>query len=164
MQHNIVQSGSTGKRLIIPKYREFQHEPAFFPIIAGQHGIQRGLQLLWQNIGEKTESAAVDAEHRYIVIDQRPGRIEHAAIAPHNHHQVTLAAQFMSAALWQRQFRHQFSGSLLKHNLQAASLKKLDQPMQRRHHAGVTGTSHQTQLGKGWHKLDSALSVICAGV
>ncbi|MNG04055.1 hypothetical protein D3C84_871610 [compost metagenome] len=87
VQHHVVQRIALANGLGVAADFGLQQEAVFHQIVAVEYFGDFDFQFIGANIGQETEAATVDAEHRNIVSGQCACGAKQAAVtADHNHH------------------------------------------------------------------------------
>jgi hypothetical protein len=80
LEHDVVERESADHPSLRIDDACFEHRPFVAFAAAFDGGIDRGEDVLWQDVGEETEPAAVDADERHVAMGDQPGGIEQGAV------------------------------------------------------------------------------------
>ena len=154
MQHDIVEGIAAAHRLPVTIDHGVQQQPFFLGILAGEDFIQPFEHMIGRDVGEKAESALVDAEQRDFVIRQRARRVEQGAVAADDDDEVALLAELAAFGDVQPVAGHQFGGRLIEQYLEAALADVRAQGMDGGPDVGVTEFADESDTTEcACHKL-----------
>jgi hypothetical protein len=130
--HHVVQAQAFVDAPTVTPDFAFQHRPAFFFVVALEHGCQRFLILADRDVGDEAQPPLVDAHQRHFPARQFAGNAQHGAVTAHHHGQVTALAHFCGAQRVKVGNAHGVRGFALERDLQALADQEMGDLFQHR--------------------------------
>ena len=147
-QHHVVEGAALPHHGLAAPHFHIQQEAAFGGVVAVQHLADPGFDLGRQNVGEKAQMAAVDAQHRHVEARQIAGRAQQAAVAAHHDHQVTGVAHLRRLGGLQAGFREAAGDRPIQDHGAVATVQKMDQLPHRIQRLFTLGAGDQSDIAK----------------
>ncbi|MNG81718.1 hypothetical protein D3C79_403750 [compost metagenome] len=160
MQDHVVQRIALADGLVVTAHLGLQQETVFHQIMAVEHFGDLGFQLVGADIGEETQVATVDPQHRNVVPGQRAGGAEQAAVATDHDDQVTDLAQQLARGRLQAVAGQDFGDGVLENHMQMAFEEEFFQSANGVEHLRATEAADDTDIAKLLHGAPARL---CGG-
>ncbi|MNM51800.1 hypothetical protein D3C81_628680 [compost metagenome] len=151
MQHNIVEGIALADGFAVATHFSLEQEAVFHQVMAVEHFGDLYFQLIGADIGEKTQAATVDAQHRRVVLGQRPGGAEQAAIAANDDDQVTDLTQQLARRGLQAVAGQDFSDRVFEDDVQMPFQQEFFQSANSIEHLRATEAADDTDIAKLLH-------------
>ncbi|MNM84978.1 hypothetical protein D3C81_970830 [compost metagenome] len=159
MQHDVVQCIALADGLAVAADFGLQQKAVFHQIVAIQHFGDLGFQLIGTDVGEETQAAAVDAEHRNIVLGQRPGSAEQTAVTTdHDDHVADFAEHLARRGLQAVPWQH-FGDGVFEDHVQVTIEQKPFQSADGIQHLGTAQATDDADIAKLLHGAPAGICV-----
>ena len=151
VQHHIVERIALADGLAVAADLGLQQEAAFLEEAPFQHLGDLDLQLVRLDVGEKTQAATVDAQHRDLVAGQGARGAEHAAVAADHHDQVADLAEDLPRTGLQAMTGQHFGDGVLEDHMQVTLEQELLQAADGVEHLGAAQAADDADIAKLLH-------------
>ncbi|MNF36320.1 hypothetical protein D3C84_172080 [compost metagenome] len=128
--------------------------------MAVEHFGDLDLQLVRANVGQESQAATVDPQHRCVVPGQRAGGAQQAAIATDHNHQVTDFTQHLARRGLQAVAGQHFGDGVLEDHVQVPLEQELFQSANSVQHLGAAETADDTDIAKLLHGAPAGVWVV----
>ncbi|MNJ18384.1 hypothetical protein D3C77_126840 [compost metagenome] len=151
VQHHIVERIALADGFGMTAHFGLQQEAVFHQVMTVEHFGDLYLQLVRADIGEKAQAAAVDTQHRGVVLGQGTGGAEQAAVAAYHDDQVADLTQQLARGRLQAVAGQDFGDGVLEDHVQMPLQQEFFQSANGIEHLGATEAADDTDIAKLLH-------------
>ena len=152
VRHHIIQRIALPDGLTMTADFGLQQKAVFNQIVTVEHLSHFDFQLVRPNVGQKTQTAAVDPQHRDVMAGQRTGRAQQTAITAHDNHHVTdFAEQFARGSLQAMTGQH-LTDRVFKNHVHVPFKQEFFQSANRIEHLRTAQTTNDDDITKLLHE------------
>ena len=95
LHRDVVETVHGGRRACCVREQRLEQHSAVLAVVAGQHLVDARDHLVRGDVGQESETAAIDAEDRRAMLEHQAARVQHRAVATDRNRKIGGVAEFL---------------------------------------------------------------------